>query len=234
MNIRTIALVIALAILLALVPRGVGAEPAPDDRILPVDQYTSEKARRLATDHARALRDLNTTVYHCLPWLEIQRQSIGFFRPKGAAQDDRYLSLRVYVEQEPSAQFAKLPLEERAAAMFSRYVGPLLQRMAQDRSLLTDAALDGFTVIIEWRKPAPRGSGNPPIHETIAVFIKKAVASDYLNGRSPIGNLAEWARVLAWDGERAIGQLKLTAWDDNFVSTYKVANYQPEPGISCR
>src|SRR2546430_9691537 len=36
-----------------------------------------------------ALRELNEGVYHCLPWLEVQKQSIGFFKPKGATQDDQ-------------------------------------------------------------------------------------------------------------------------------------------------
>ncbi len=232
---RTLLFIATVVVVsLALLPRVVTAAPAPDDRILTVDQYTSEKARALATKHAGALRDLNATVYHCLPWLEIQRQSIGFFKPKGVSQDDRYLSLRVYIEQDTSPQFGRLPLEERAAAMFSRYVGPLLRRMGQSASLVADGALDGFTVILEWLKPAPRTAGERPIHETIAVFVKKSIAAEYLTGRTPIGNLAEWARVLAWDGERAVGELKLTAWDDNFVSTYKVANYQVEPGVSCR
>lgn len=236
MNARALApaLIVVFALLIALVPRFVAAESAPDDGILPVEQYTSEKARHLATTHARALRDLSAAVYHCLPWLETQRQSIGFFKPKGVMQDDRYLALRVYIEQDTSPQFGKLPLEERAAAMFSRYVGPLLKRMTQDTSLVTDGALDGFTVILEWLKPAPRAAGERPVHETIAVFMKKSIAAEYLTGRTPIGNLAEWARVLAWDGERAIGELKLAAWDDDFVSTYKIANYQPEPGVSCR
>src|SRR2546425_1371998 len=206
---------------------------APEDRILPTDQYTSDKARQLATNHARALSELNGTVYHCLPWLEVQKQSIGFFRPKGATQDDRYLSMRVYIEQDPSPQFSKLRTEERAAAMFSRYVGPLVRRMAASRPLLSDNQLDGFTVILEWQKQAV-SAGDRPVHETIAVFLKKAVATEYLAGRSSVGHLAEVAQVLGWDGETALGALKLKAWDDNFVSTYKVANYQVASGVTCR
>ncbi len=224
-------LVAALVVLSAGMP--VRAEP-PDDRILPVEQYTSEKARQLATTHARALRELNAVVYHCLPWLEVQKHSIGFFRPKGASQDDRYLSLRVYVEQDPSPQFARLTAEERAASMFSRYVGALLRRMARDPALLADGRLDGFTVIVEWLKQLPQSAGERPVHETMAVFVRKSVAVDYLAGKVAAGDLAGWARVLLWDGETPLGQLKLTAWDDDFVSTYKIANYQPEPGVTCR
>lgn len=229
------ALVRAFLILAAVVASApaAAAETSPDDRIVPLDQYTSEKARRLAVTHARALRELSAAVYHCLPWLDVHKQSIGFFRPKGAPQDDRYLAMRVYVDQTASPQFARLDPAERASAMFSRYVGPLLQRMARNSTLLADAALDGFTIIVEWLKQPPR-DGQRPVHETIAVFIRKAVALDYLTGRVPVGQLAEWARVLAWDGERALGPLRVTAWEDDFVATYRVANYQADPGVTCR
>lgn len=204
-----------------------------DDLVLPMEQYTSEKARRLATTHGTALREMGRTVYHCLPWLEVKKESIGFFRPKGAVQDDRYLSVRVYIEQDPSPQFSQLRVDERAAAMFSRYVRPLLTRMTASRALVNDPALDGYTVILEWLKQSPK-KGDRPVHETIAIFVPKSAASEYLAGRVPIGQLAELARVMAWDGETSIGSLRLTAWDDDFVATYKVANYQVAPGISCQ
>jgi hypothetical protein len=228
--------VIGLAVL-AAVAAAAPASAAPttpeEELVLPLPQYTSEKARRLATMHVAALRGLGRTVYHCLPWLEVKKESIGFFKPKGAAQDDRYLSMRVYIEQDPSPQFSQLRIEERAAAMFSRYVRPLLARMAADRSMVSDPSLDGFTVILEWLKQSPK-KGDRPVHETIAVFVPKSVAMEYLAGRTNIGQLANTARVLGWDGETAIGALRLSAWDDDFVSTYKVANYQVAPGISCQ
>jgi len=230
--IRTLSLILAITSLVLLIFAGVAAAQASSDRILSADQYTSEKGRRLAQNYAGALRELNEGVYHCLPWLEVQKQSIGFFRPKGATQDDRYLSMRVYIEQDPSPQFSKLRTEERAAAMFSRYVGPLVRRMAANRSLLNDNQLDGFTLILEWQKGVVT-DGDGPVHETIAVFLRKAVVTEYLAGRSSVGHLAEVAQVLGWDGETALGALKVKAWDDNFVSTYKLPNYQVASGVSC-
>jgi hypothetical protein len=47
-----------------------------------------------------------------------------------------------------------------------------------------------------------------------------------------VSRLAE-ARTLAWDGETARGQVRLTAWEDDFVKTYKVANYQLQKGVTC-
>ncbi len=225
----------SLLSLLLLAAPGAGsiawAGPA-DDRVLPADQHSSDKARRLAKAHARALRDLSVGVYHCLPWLELHKHSVGFFRPKDAAQDERFLSLRVYIEQDASPQFGRLGADERAAAMFSRYVGPLLKRMGAERTLLDDPDLDGFTVILDWTKPAAQAAGERPTTETIAVFIKKPMAAEYLAGRAPVSRLAE-ARILAWDGETARGQMRVTPWEDDFVATYKVANYRLEKGVSC-
>jgi hypothetical protein len=39
---------------------------------------------------------------------------------------------------------------------------------------------------------------------------------------------------MAWDGTSSLGALNVSAWEDNFVSTYKVQNYQLEKGVSCQ
>jgi hypothetical protein len=99
--------------------------------------------------------------------------------------------------------------------------------------MLNDSSLDGFTVILEWLKEMPM-SGGRPVHETIAVFLDKATALEYLQGMVKPPDLAERARVYGWDGESPLGRLRLAAWDDNFVSTYKVENYQLAPGVTCQ
>jgi hypothetical protein len=224
--------IVAVAALLALTGGAAVAAP-PSDRVLPANQYTTDKARALGAAHSGALDDLNAGIYHCWPWVEVQKSSIGFYRPKNVQQDDRYLSVRIYIEQEPSPAFAKLRFEERAAAMFSRYTGPLLRRMAKNSALVADPKLDGFTTILEWTKPAPPVGGRP-VHETIAVFVDKAVAVDYLAGRSDIKGLTAKARVIGFDGETPLGPITLApTFDDNFVFTFKVANYKLDPGVTC-
>jgi hypothetical protein len=226
---KIVAVVLALLTLTA----GTAVVAFPADRVLAAEQYTTEKGRGLAVTHARALGELNAGIYHCWPWVEVQKASIGFYRPKNAQQDDRYLSARIYIEQDPSPAFGKLRFEERSTAMFSRYVGPLLRRMTKDSALAADARLDGFTAILEWLKPVPPIGGRP-VHETIAVFIDKASALDYLAGRSDIKTLTSRARILGFDGETPLGMIALgPTWDDNFVTTFKVANYQMEPGVTC-
>jgi hypothetical protein len=203
------------------------------DLVLPVELYSSDKARRLATRHEGALRELGATLYNCLPWLEVRRHSIGFFKAKHATGDERYLSVRVYVEQEPSARFAQLARDERAAAMFSRYVGDLLRRMAGSRALLDDPDLAGFTVIVEWVKQGARANGRA-VHETIAVFVDKPVVAEYVAGRAGTPDIARRARVLGFDGETPLGEMRLAAWEDDFVTLYQVKGYRPPAGLDCR
>ena len=40
--------------------------------------------------------------------------------------------------------------------------------------------------------------------------------------------------MLGYDGQQALGPVRLKAWEDNFVSNFQVANYQPAPGVTCR
>jgi len=230
---RGLAAVALAAIALAGAAPAAAAAVPSDASVLPPEQHTSDKGRRLATTYVGAMRDLSTKVYHCMPWVEVKRNGIGFYKPKHLEGDYRYLSINLYIDQQPSPEFAAFTIEERASRMFSRYVGPLLKRMARPSALLADKDLDGFTVILEWLKQLPQTASARPVHETIAVFLERPTVVDYIGGRLPARDLAARARVLAWDGETALGPTRVASWDDDFVSTYKVSNYQLAPGISC-
>jgi len=228
---RGLAAVMLVAVALST-PLPAPAAPS-DDSVMPVDQHTSEKGRRLAAKYTPALRELSAKVYHCMPWVEAKKNGIGFYKPKHLEGDNRYLSINLYIDQQPSPEFAAFSIEERASRMFSRYVGPMVRRMAATPGLLNDSSLDGFTVILEWLKQMPASPNARPVHETIASFLDRASAADYVAGRVPARDLASRARVLAWDGETSLGPIRLTSWEDDFVTTYKVANYQVAPGVSC-
>ncbi|PYM84037.1 MAG: hypothetical protein DME09_09335, partial [Candidatus Rokuibacteriota bacterium] len=126
------------------------AVAAPADRaLLPLDQYTSEKGRELGRKYAEELRALASGIYHCLPWLEVTEHSLGFYRPKHlGGGDSRYLSMRVFIEQEASPDFARLTVANQAAAMYARYVAALLKRMARSQALTADPGVEGFTIIL--------------------------------------------------------------------------------------
>ncbi|HSF02955.1 MAG TPA: hypothetical protein VLA62_08090 [Solirubrobacterales bacterium] len=228
---RGLAAVVFVAFALA------GATPvaaaSSDASVLPPEQHTSEKGRRLATTYQDALRDLSAKVYHCMPWVEVKRNGIGFYKPKHLDGDSRYLSVNLYIDQQPSPEFAAFSIEERASRMFSRYVGPMLKRMARPSGLLADSGLDGFTVILEWLKQTPASASARPVHETIAAFFERSIVAEYIGGRLPARELAARARILAWDGETALGSMRVRSWDDDFVATYKVSNYQVAHGVAC-
>jgi len=228
---RGLAAVVCFVVL-GLAPPDAPAAPS-DDSVLPPEQHTSEKGKRLANRYAPGLREMSAKIYHCMPWVEVKRNGIGFYKPKHLEGDVRYLSINLYIDQQPSPEFAAYSIEERASRMFSRYTGPMVRRMAATPGLLSDTSLDGFTVILEWLKQAPTTPNGRPVHETIASFLDRAAAADYLAGRVPARELAARTRILAWDGETSLGPIRLTSWDDDFVATYKVANYQLAPGVSC-
>lgn len=231
---RPLSFVISLTLTALAAAPAVGAavSPPPADRILTVAEYSTEKGKQLATRHDRALRELSAELYHCLPWLEVKKAGIGFYKPKHMPGEDvRYLSLNVIVDQELSADFTSMSREDRAARMFSRYVAPLLRRLTHDQAVLRDDQVDGFTVIVAW--PISQSQPGKRLSETIAVFVPRGVADSFARWHLAVGELAEASYVLAWDGEAAVGALKVTAWEDDFLKTFKAANYRPAEGVNC-
>ena len=222
---------LAAAATLTLSGSPASAADAPADRVLQPDRYTSDRGRALGQKYQGTLRDLNAKIYHCMPWLDVKPEGIGFYKPKHIDGDTRYLSLNVNVDQQPAPEFTRLSVQDRVSAMFSRYVPHLLRSMATN-DLLKEPNLDGFTVIASWLKAEP-ASGQPAIMETAAAFIPKPLVADFLRGRASIAQLAEGAHVIAWDGETKLGVIKPKAWADDFMLTYKVAGYTPDPRVTC-
>ena len=61
--------------------------PVPSsEKVIPLERYTSPKGRTLAATHRTRLLKYSEYVYGCLPWLDVQKQSIGFQRPKCARE----------------------------------------------------------------------------------------------------------------------------------------------------
>ena len=222
-------LVVVLALMLGA--GSASAAEAPADRVLQPDRYTSDRGKTLGQRYQGSLKSLNAKVYHCMPWLDVKTEGIGFYKPKHLEGDIRYLSLNVVVDQQPSPEFSRLSVQDRVSSMFSRYVPHLLRSMATS-DLFNEPLVEGFTVIVSWLKIEP-AAGQPPVFETAATFLPKSLAGDYLRGRINIAQLANGAQLLAWDGETKLGAIKPKAWVDDFVLTYKVAGYTPDPRVTC-
>lgn len=218
-------------LLLLAVPAPRLAAASADDTIMAVEQYTTPKARTLATTHQPLLKQIREEIYYCLPWVGVQKSGIGFRQPKGAADDDRYLSVWIVIDQDEDARFAALPPERRASAMFSRYGTDLLRRMAALRPIVSDANVRGFSVVLSWLKPGTNGA--QPVNETLALFVDKQTALGFLGKRLAAGEFTRRAKFSVFDGVQDMGRLPLEVWEDSFVRTHKVANYEAPKGQRC-
>ncbi|HEY7654711.1 MAG TPA: hypothetical protein VIG07_17985 [Methylomirabilota bacterium] len=205
---------------------------AADDAIMSIDQYKTAKARSLATTHQPLLKQMREEIYYCMPWVGVQKAGIGFRQPKGAVEDDRYLSVWIVIDQDEDARFAALPAERRASAMFSRYGTDLLRRMAALGPLVADPNVQGFSVVLSWLKPGTGGSGQP-VNETLALFVDKQTALGFLGKRVAAGEFTRRAKFSVFDGVQDMGRLPLEVWEDSFVRTHKVANYEAPKGQRC-
>ena len=133
-------------------------------------------------------------IYHCMPWVGVQKAGIGFRQPKGAVEDDRYLSVWIMIDQDEDARFAALPAERRASAMFSRYGTDLLRRMAALQPLVADPNVQGFSVVLSWLKPGTGGGAVQPVNETLALFVDKQTTLGFLAKRVPAGEFTRRAK----------------------------------------
>ena len=205
---------------------------AADEAIMGIDQYKTPKARTLATTHQALLQQMREEIYHCMPWVGVQKAGIGFRQPKGATEDDRYLSVWIMIDQDEDARFSALPAERRASAMFSRYGTDLLRRMAALQPLVADPNVQGFSVVLSWLKPGTGGAVQP-VNETLALFVDKPTALGFLGKRVSSNEFTRRAKFSVFDGVQDMGRLPLEVWEDSFVRTFKVANYEAPKGQRC-
>jgi hypothetical protein len=203
-------------ILLAFVG-GADAAP-PEEAIIALEKYTTQKGKTLATAFGGQLRQIYDRVYHCRPWLEVRKGGLGFSHPVGVPGDDRFLNIWVWVDQQITPEFAALSPARRASAMFSRHGVDLLRQLAADAGVSADPALTGYSVILTWIKPNGR-VGDEDKSETLGVFADKATVRAFLARRLGAREFVQHALVVAFDGKERLGRLPLEIWEDNFVAT---------------
>ncbi|HEY7870093.1 MAG TPA: hypothetical protein VIF59_12740 [Methylomirabilota bacterium] len=205
---------------------------AADDAIMAIDQYKTAKAKTLATTHQPLLKQMREEIFYCMPWVGVQPAGIGFRQPKGVTEDDRYLSVWIVIDQEEDARFAALPAERRASAMFSRYGTELLRRMSNLQPVASDPNVKGYSVVLSWLKPGTSRLAQP-INETLALWSDKSTAAGFLAKRVPANEFTRRAKFTVFDGVQDMGRLPLEVWEDSFVKTHKVANYESPKGLRC-
>ena len=227
----------AAGLLLAAALVAAGVVPAfatPEDALMPLERYTTAKAKHLASAHRTRLLQFSEEIYNCLPWLSVAPGGMGFPKRKDSVDDDRYLSTWIYIDQREDPAFAALPQERRVSAMFSRYGVDMLRRMAALSDVLDDSDVAGLSVVLSWLKPGTSRPGKQPVNETFALFVDKATIVDFLAKRVPPAEFASRAKFTLFDGMDPIGRVPLEVWDDSFNSTFKVANYEPPKGVRCQ
>lgn len=204
----------------------------PQDGLIPLADYTTAKARDLAIAHQAELLKFSEHIYHCLPWLGVVKNGIGFPHPKGAEGDDRYLSVWVNIDQTEDPRFGMLPLSRRVSAMFSRYGMHLLKQMSELSDIRSDGNVHGFSVILSWLKPGSVDASQP-VMETLALFVDKPSLGDFLAQRMATSDFTERATYNVFDGKTPLGRVPLEVWEDNFNSTFKLKGYVLEKGQHC-
>ncbi len=215
---------------------GVRSAPAAplDEVLMPLERYTTTKAKALATTYRPQLGQFYENIYHCLPWVDVYKNGIGFRTPRGATGDDRYLSVWIWIDQNEDSQFSAMPRERRVSAMLSRYGVDMLRRMSALTGITADANVQGFSVVLSWLKPGTNGRpGVQPVNETLALFTDKASGLEFLAKKLPGAEFLNRARFSVFDGQQEIGRLPLEVWDDPFVSQFKLKNYEPPKGQHC-
>lgn len=226
----TTAAVVTLALATAAVSAGAATR---DDAIGGLDQYNSVKARTLASTHHAQLVTLYEGIYHCLPWVDVQKRGIGFRKPKWAQEDDRYLATWIIIDQKDDGRFGTFPKERRASAMFSRYGVDLLRRMVALQGVSGDPAVQGYGVVLSWTKPGTDKPGAQPVNESLVFWVDKSVAQSYIARRVNATEFTNRARYTYFDGIEEHGRLPLEIWEDNFIRTFQIKDYQLAKGVTC-
>ncbi len=220
----------ALAAALLFGPVVARAADPPETYLMPMDRYTTPKARALASAHKADLLRLYDHVYHCIPWVEVAKSGIGFPKRLGSDTDDRYLSLWIDVDQADDGGFRAMSRDRRASAMLSRYGVDMLRRMSAMTKAGGDANLYGYSIILSWLKP---GDMTNPTKETLAFFADKRSLGDYLAKALPGAEFVSRSKYVLFDGKDKVELGSLEVWDDPFNRTFKLKNYEPPKDKHC-
>ena len=222
-------LTVATAVAIALGCSGPAAAVPADEAIGTPDQYSTAKARTLASTHHSQLVSLYDSISTCLPWVNVNSRGIGFRKPKWAQEDDRYLTTWVLIDQKDDARFGALPVERRASAMFSRYGVDLLRRMTALKGVAGDGGLQGYGVVLSWTKPG----SDQKVNESLVFWVDKATAQGFVARRVPAADLVSRAKLNYFDGTDEHGRIALEVWEDNFTTTFKVKDTAAASAQTC-
>jgi hypothetical protein len=222
-------LTVATAVTIALGCGGPASAAPVDEAIGTPDQYSTAKARTLASTHHGQLVSLYDSISTCLPWVNVHSRGIGFRKPKWAQEDERFLATWILIDQKDDGRFAAFPKERRASAMFSRYGVDLLRRMTALKGVAGDGGVQGYGVVLSWTKPG----SDQKVNESLVFWVDKATAQGFLARRVPAPEMVSRAKLNYFDGIEEHGRIPLEVWDDNFITTFKVKDAAAPSAQTC-
>ena len=184
---------------LVLSARAGWTQRSVEEAIFPLSEYKAADARALAQTHLSELRALYQSVRRCTPEVDFHQHGLGFRRPLGVEGQPPYLATWVWIPSEPA-----LPADgvgARAVEAFRRYAPKLLPQLVARDVIHADARVGGYGLVLTWVKP---GGAEPPIGETLVVFLPKASATPFVNGAATFTELLAPARIRVFDGQTEV------------------------------
>ena len=198
----------AAVLVLLLGPRAGWPQRSAEEAIFPLSEYKAPDARGLAQAYLRELQTLYQSVRRCTPEVDFHQHGLGFRRPFGTEGLLPHLATWVWIPSEPV-----LPGDDtgaRAAEAFRRYAPKLLPQLVAREVIHADARVGGYGIVLTWVKPP---GGDPPIGETLVVFVPKSAAIPFVSGSGTFADLLAQARIRAFDGQTEVKLTRLTIPD---------------------
>lgn len=190
---------VAAAVAVSLLGARAGwSQRSVDDAIFPLAQYKAQD-RPLAQTYLDELRALYQSVRRCTPEVDFHQHGLGFRRPLGIDGLPPYLTTWVWIPTEPA-----LPadgLGARATEAFRRFAPRLLPQLVAREVIHADGRVGGYGLVLTWIKP---GGADPPIGETLVVFLPKAAVTPFVSGAGTFTDLLVQARIRTFDGQTEV------------------------------
>jgi hypothetical protein len=198
---------LAIAVLVLVAGEGFAQRPA-EEAIVPLADYKNAESRTLAQDHLSELRVLYDAVRRCTPEVDFHRHGLGFRRPLGLENVRPYLTIWVWLPNEPTPAGASVGA--RASDAF-RVFGPrLLPHLVARSQIHGDDRVGGYGLVLTWTK---QPAADPPIGETLVVFAPKPAVEPFVAGTSPITALLAQSRTRVFDGQTEVPDPRLSVSD---------------------
>jgi hypothetical protein len=156
------------------------------------------------------LRLLYEAVRRCVPEADFHRHGLGFRHPLGSEKVAPHLSIWVWLPPEPAPEGANIGA--RAAEAFLRYGPRLLPHLVARGQIHADSRVGGYGLVLTWIKPP---AADPPIGETLVVFVPKSAVEPFVAGAIPITALLAQARIRAFDGQTEVMSPRLEIKDQD-------------------